>query len=206
MYSKWISSPYDLELYHHGVKGMKWGVRKRKNVKADEYYVLSTLTQKERDQYSGLMLSDDQYQGRKAARVERSEAKNYRKMAKKAYKKGWKPNSYHDPLFVSLVDKKGDPMGVVIGQDIRDRDTRERYMNIAIAITKKYQGKHVSDRLVKEGKDWFDKHPEYSEIRWYAAKNNIRSQRLAEKSGFKRAEKHDIYDDVAYVYKRKSKE
>lgn len=24
-YNRWISSSYDLELYHHGVKGMKWG-------------------------------------------------------------------------------------------------------------------------------------------------------------------------------------
>lgn len=30
MYNKWFSSPYDLELYHHGVKGMKWGVRKER--------------------------------------------------------------------------------------------------------------------------------------------------------------------------------
>lgn len=27
MYNRWIASSYDLELYHHGVKGMKWGVR-----------------------------------------------------------------------------------------------------------------------------------------------------------------------------------
>ena len=28
MYNRWASSPYDLELYHHGIKGQKWGVRR----------------------------------------------------------------------------------------------------------------------------------------------------------------------------------
>jgi len=28
MYSRWVSSPYDLELYHHGIKGQRWGIRR----------------------------------------------------------------------------------------------------------------------------------------------------------------------------------
>lgn len=28
MYSRWASSPYDLELYHHGIKGQRWGIRR----------------------------------------------------------------------------------------------------------------------------------------------------------------------------------
>ena len=39
----WVENDYDLELYHHGVKGMKWGVRKdsykqRVNNKIDSDY------------------------------------------------------------------------------------------------------------------------------------------------------------------------
>lgn len=28
MYNRWVSSPYDLELYHHGIKGQRWGIRR----------------------------------------------------------------------------------------------------------------------------------------------------------------------------------
>lgn len=31
MYSRWNTSPYDLELYHHGIKGQRWGVRRFQN-------------------------------------------------------------------------------------------------------------------------------------------------------------------------------
>lgn len=31
MYSRWSLSPYDLELYHHGIKGQRWGVRRFQN-------------------------------------------------------------------------------------------------------------------------------------------------------------------------------
>lgn len=194
MYNRWMPD----ELYHHGVKGMKWGVRKQRLSSGDKYRVLSSLTQKERDQYNGWDMDDQYYQGRKARDRERKRANFYKKEAKLADKD---PKRYRerDRFAISLKDKNGDPMGFLLGQE-----EHGNYINVAIAVTKKYQGKHVSEKLVNEGKKWFDKHPEYSEMRWYAVKSNTRSQKVAEKSGFERAPEYDELDEVVYRYKRKS--
>lgn len=190
---------YNRWLCHHGVKGMKWGVRKSKMTYGDYYYVKSNLSQKERDQYEGYSFSNTWYQSKEGKRDERRSTKVYSNLAKK-YKKQGNKNQWHEPsdrFATSLRDKHGNAMGFIIGQD------RKRYINVAIAITKEHRGTYVSKKLVDEGKSWLDKHPEYTELRWYAVADNKASQKLAEKSGFKRAKQYDASGDVAYVYKRK---
>lgn len=199
MYNRWI--PH--ELYHYGVKGMKWGVRKQRLTYGDYYQVKSTLSGKERDQYEGYAYDDSWYQSKEARKRERHDTKYYTKLAKDRDKnKVW--NEHADRFTTSLRDKKGSAMGFIIGQDSQAWHDQERYINIAIAITKKHRGTQVSKRLVDEGKSWLNKHPEYTELRWYAVKDNAASRKLAEKSGFERASQYDTDYDVAYVYKRKS--
>lgn len=199
---------YNRWLCHHGVKGMKWGVRKNKMTYGDYYYVKSKLSQKERDQYEGYSSSDAWYQSKEGKQRERRSTKFYSNLAKEYKKQGNKKqwNEPTDRFATSLRDKHGNAMGFIIGQDSQSWHDRERYINIAIAITKEHRGTYVSKKLVDEGKSWLDTHPEYKELRWYAVSDNKASQKLAEKSGFKRAKQYDvhdnIYDDVAYVYKR----
>lgn len=195
MYNRWLC--------HYGVKGMKWGVRKKRTSYSDYYHVLSSLSQKERDQYDGHDYGDSEYNGKSARKRERSDTKFYKSLEKKYSKKN-KQRYLEDRFSVSYVDKNGKAMGFLIGQDSKMWHDQERYINVAIAITKKYQGTHVSTRLVDEGKKWFEKHPEYSEMRWYAVGSNVRSQKLAEKSGFERANQYDEHGDVVYRYTRKT--
>lgn len=198
---------YNRWLCHYGVKGMKWGVRKQRMTYSDYYRVWSTLSGKERDQYNGYSFDDSWYQSKEGRKREKRDTKYYSKLAKQYQKPGndrqWDDRS--DRFATSLRDKRGNTMGFVIGQDSQAWHDRDRYINVAIAITNKYRGTHVSKRLVGEGKTWLKQHPEYTELRWYAAEDNTASRKLAEKSGFKRAEQYDMDTDVAYVYKRKDK-
>lgn len=200
-YNRWMPN----ELLHYGVKGMRWGVRKQRLTYSDYYQVKSSLSGKERDAYEGYTYDDSWYQSKEGRKRERKDSKYYSKLAKQYGKPGkdlrW--NDRTDRFATSLRDKHGSAMGFIIGQDSQSWHDQERYINVAIAITKKYQGMHVSERLVNEGKAWFEKHPEYSEMRWYAVKDNIRSQKLAEKSGFTRAPELDDNYDIVYRYKHK---
>ena len=59
----------------------------------------------------------------------------------------------------------------------------------AVVVTKKqYRGKGYALKAIKNGLRWYDKNRSKlnKPIVWWAEKNNVSSQKLAEKAGFKR--------------------
>lgn len=81
----------------------------------------------------------------------------------------------------------------------------------AVVVTKKqYRGKGYALKAIKNGLRWYDKNRSKlnKPIVWWAEKNNISSQKLAEKAGFKRDFSIDKSKDewiknnwIKYIYK-----
>ena len=192
-----IEEDRDTDISHHGIKGMKWGIRRYQNPDG-------SLTQDGYAHYgkkaktSRTDISDETYA--KINELYRSMPLADRRMIdpdisdeSQDYFKNSK--YYHDNTAFNAVSDNGFVIAEKIPADKNIDGTHG--VEIGIGVTEK--GRGVGTGLTKDLVDWFDNQDEYDAMWWPVDENNKGSIRIAEKNGF-------IKDPLGnnYIYAKKS--
>lgn len=174
------------ELYHYGVKGQKWDIKRyqnkdgtltnlgksRKNMDAVND-IVSTMSKRDKEL---LNLSGDVYQ---------RSVDDGTNVVKRIVKKiGDTP--------VSFLDIIGDHSGVSISVGTRGGD--------------EYRNKGYASAVAKQGKKWLDEHAEeFDQVVWWVRKDNPGSIKIAQKIGLELDQSSVLPDDPWVKYERKKK-
>jgi len=180
------------ELYHHGILGQRWGVRRFQN--SDGSYTPEGLkrlmyarrvrraaaTSKQVDSIINTM-SDDERKKLGIGKGERYlDFEQGSQVAKRILlKSGRTPVSFFDLL------EEGNEVNVSLG-------TRSG---------NKYRGKGYASKVARQGLDWYDKNKDkygYTRIVWGVRTDNIPSIRIAKKYGFN-IDPNSYSDDNTWV-------
>lgn len=182
-----------MELYHHGIKGMHWGVRRYQN--KDGSY---TKEGKERRMYSD--------RARRASKTKKDMDKLYNTLSKEDKRllgddegsKEWLTIEEGEFVVKRFLTKNGDTP--IAALDIMTT-TKDKHLTVALMTNPKYRGSGEASKLAKKGYDWFTKNADkYGAISlgWGAYASNKASRHIAEKTGFKYNKKAS--DDEWSVY------
>ena len=187
------------ELYHHGVKGQKWGVRRYQKKDGS-----LTPAGKERVQARNNIIRNRPYTDDVNDIVNTLSVKE-KKLLGAELDRDWIEKDYEIETLVNkgktFVTKVEDtPVSFI---EIWTNGGRTGQIAIATRNEEKYRGKGYASKEVEKAIKWADRYGKYTidELEWWAEKSNTGSRKLAEKYGFEEADNHGYDDYVRYTRK-----
>lgn len=169
-----------LELYHYGIKGMKWGVRRYQNKDGS-----LTKAGKERSMYRNRVVANIKTT-QDANKIVSTLSSKQKKLLGASENSEW--ISKKDELEVSSTIAKrfiqkyeNTPVSM-----LEIYDDGSGVGEIAIATDNTYSGKGYASKNIQRAKRWIDsnKNKTINELLWSAHETNLASQSLAKKNGF----------------------
>lgn len=173
-------------LFHHGILGQKWGVRRFQNKDG-------SLTD------AGRQRQREQIRRNRASKTRDDVESIVSNMSDKDRRllglhKGDEYLSIDDGKYIAkrVIARDGD-----IPVAFLDIYSDDKNANIVLGTRTDYQGKGYASRVTKEGMKWVDRNiGRLSHVEWNALYENEASKHLAEKYGFERAPDWDYEDDI----------
>ena len=184
------------ELFHHGVKGQKWGVRRYQN-----YDGTLTKAGKERDVYKRRAVNAAKTKTKMDKLYNTLSNEDKRLLGDDEAAKEWLSVEAGEYVAKRFIKEIGDiPVAAL---DIMTSTKKGSYV-VAVMTDPKYRGKGYAKELTKAGVDWYNKNKkrlDAKKLSWDAYKTNASSRKLAEDAGFKYNKKRSNKEWAAYDYK-----
>lgn len=98
-----------------------------------------------------------------------------------------------------IMEEKDTPIAFLDVFDEGQNDKGKTNVSVALAVANDQHGKGYGSKVAKKGSDWINKHlDEFGMVLWTTASDNVASQRLAEKNGWKYSNKDSDKDWKIY--------
>ena len=171
-----------MELYHHGIKGQKWGVRRYQDKNGR-----LTKAGKERNRYRNNIIRNRPYTD-DVNDIVRTLSDREKELLGASKHEDWINKEYENDTLTNIaktfITKVGDtPVSFL---EVWTNESRIGQIAIATRNDEKYRGKGYASKEVERAIKWAERYGKYTidELEWWAEENNKGSRRLAEKYGF----------------------
>jgi RimJ/RimL family protein N-acetyltransferase len=193
---------YEAYLAHHGIKGQKWGVRRFQDKSGK---LTSEGAQRQRLRRRVISRDKTNPEINKLVRSMSDEDK-----ARIGLDKGQEYTNHDESVTIARREtlRRGKEIVAFCDAFVGESDFGVHgktpvYIAIGTSPEQQHRGKGYATAVAKRMQNWFDSQDEFDEVIWSARKDNVASQRIAEKLGFEYSPTTSSDTWVEYTYSKK---